>query len=834
MNRRMRFLLLLLILLATGALCGQNAKTDSLINLLKTHQTDDSSKVNLLNKIANGYNKDPGKMKDYATRSNELAEKIHYLKGDAASLWLIGMSCTKNDKGLAIEYMQKAVKMAGEVNDKAGMARYLNWLGVTYKAHEENARAIESYQKAIGLYTELKARPELARVFINLSSLYRSEGKYLLSIDGYQKAYKLYEELKDDSEVANCLNSLGIIYAYQGNYPLALENFQKYLKNKEEKRDKPNIFSGLTNIGGIYLAQLDYPKALEIYQKALKIAEELNHKAKIATSFGNIGTTYQKTNNLEAITFFQKALTICEEIKDKPLTINILVFIGDFYKQQGELEKAMFNYTKAQKMAEETGNRRQTSEAMSQIGAIYLKQKKFPAALNYTLKSLALADELMALDFQKEEHKQLSEIYTASGDFRNALLHNQQFHALNDSIFSEKNIKKITELEFSYEFEKEKQATELQHQKDEALHAARSRQQAIVIFALIVSFLLMLFLAIFLFRSSRFKNKTNLILTQQKHDIEELNEEYHAINEELLQSNEQLHIAKNQVEERENLLIQITDNIPVFISLLDTDLNYVFANSRYAEIFSKRKTEIYGKNPKEILAHENFELAYPNLVKALEGKTVTFENPTLRKDGSHSLLQTTYLPYYQKNNIEGVLVCSDDITERRLAELALMEIEAEKAKLMELEIDRIGRELESNQKSVTAATLKLIQNSERDARTIERLQDIEKNADAEGRQKINSLISDYKRLSYNSNWDEFEILFEKVHNSFYEKLNTQFPTLTANDRKICAFLKLNMSSKEIAQITFQSDEALKKARLRLRQKLEIDRETNLVTFLQNI
>ena len=43
-----------------------------------------------------------------------------------------------------------------------------------------------------------------------------------------------------------------------------------------------------------------------------------------------------------------------------------------------------------------------------------------------------------------------------------------------------------------------------------------------------------------------------------------------------------------------------------------------------------------------------------------------------------------------------------------------------------------------------------------------------------------------------------------------------------------------MSNKDIAQITFQSDDALKKARLRLRQKLEISRKTNLVTFLQNI
>ncbi len=135
---------------------------------------------------------------------------------------------------------------------------------------------------------------------------------------------------------------------------------------------------------------------------------------------------------------------------------------------------------------------------------------------------------------------------------------------------------------------------------------------------------------------------------------------------------------------------------------------------------------------------------------------------------------------------------------------------------------------------MTAATLKLIQNSERDAQTIDRLIEIENQTSPEGKQKIKALIADNKRISYNSNWDEFEILFEKVHSSFYEKLNTLFPTLTANERKMCAFLKLNMSNKDIAQITFQSDDALKKARLRLRQKLGIGREINLVAFLQNI
>ena len=58
--------------------------------------------------------------------------------------------------------------------------------------------------------------------------------------------------------------------------------------------------------------------------------------------------------------------------------------------------------------------------------------------------------------------------------------------------------------------------------------------------------------------------------------------------------------------------------------------------------------------------------------------------------------------------------------------------------------------------------------------------------------------------------------------------------LTVNERKICVFLRLNMGNKDIAQITFQSEEALKKAPLRLRKKLGIERTDNLATFIQNL
>ncbi len=175
-----------------------------------------------------------------------------------------------------------------------------------------------------------------------------------------------------------------------------------------------------------------------------------------------------------------------------------------------------------------------------------------------------------------------------------------------------------------------------------------------------------------------------------------------------------------------------------------------------------------------------------------------------------------------------------DITERKRIERENAALNVAKEILLKNEIKRKSLELKNNQKSLMAATLKLIQNSERDVQTIEKLKQLKDNANPAETIIINSLIVDYKHKSFQANWNEFEILFEKVHSSFYLKLIAQFPNLTPNELKVSAFLKLNMKNKDISHITFQSDAALKKARLRLRKKLGIDRTVNLNVFLQSI
>ncbi len=93
------------------------------------------------------------------------------------------------------------------------------------------------------------------------------------------------------------------------------------------------------------------------------------------------------------------------------------------------------------------------------------------------------------------------------------------------------------------------------------------------------------------------------------------------------------------------------------------------------------------------------------------------------------------------------------------------------------------------------------------------------------------LIQEIQRTTHNNIWDEFDLAFKQVHNSFYDKLLKICPNLSSTEIKIAALLRLNLSTKEIASISFKSESAVKIARHRIRNKLQLKHTDNLIPFL---
>jgi DNA-binding CsgD family transcriptional regulator len=82
------------------------------------------------------------------------------------------------------------------------------------------------------------------------------------------------------------------------------------------------------------------------------------------------------------------------------------------------------------------------------------------------------------------------------------------------------------------------------------------------------------------------------------------------------------------------------------------------------------------------------------------------------------------------------------------------------------------------------------------------------------------------------NWEDFDAQFKSVHPLFLHNLTTAYPTLTPMERKICPFLRLNLTSEDIAKLLFLSDRNIENHRYRIRRKFGLGTSASLPEFLE--
>ena len=368
------------------------------------------------------------------------------------------------------------------------------------------------------------------------------------------EAGKLSDKMNFGKGKAQAYRLVAIAFYYKSQYPMSLEYFQKSWKANEEIGDTVGISKCLNNIGAIHYSQRNYIEALEYYKKSLEIDRKLNDKQGITKSFNNIGVVYYDLKNFpEAIKYYKKSLKIKKELGDiKGISVSYNN-LAEIYEEQNKLQLALEYHKKSLKLKAKTsgndlGAKSSTCITYFNIGTVYLKMKNIDKALNYTLKALDIAKELQLLDRQKEIYEILYRIYKAKKQYKKSLEYYISYKIIEDSIFSEKNVKKITGLEYQYKYEKEKEIASLKQQKKDEIAKKELKYQESVRNSFIVGFALMLLLALVVLYSFIQKRKANKILALQKNKIQETNDELNQTNKEL---NATLEVVKKQKTEIE-------------------------------------------------------------------------------------------------------------------------------------------------------------------------------------------------------------------------------------------------------------------------------------------
>jgi len=148
--------------------------------------------------------------------------------------------------------------------------------------------------------------------------------------------------------------------------------------------------------------------------------------------------------------------------------------------------------------------------------------------------------------------------------------------------------------------------------------------------------------------------------------------------------------------------------------------------------------------------------------------------------------------------------------------------------------DKLTRDLEYKNKELTTNVLYLLKKNEMILNLSNQLKNSRYSFKPENRKIIDGIIHDMEQSTSKDVWKEFELRFQEVHSDFYKKLTEKHPDLSPNELRLSAFLRLNMSTKEISSITFQSYNSIIMARHRLRKKLGISSNENLITFLRQL
>jgi DNA-binding CsgD family transcriptional regulator len=138
-------------------------------------------------------------------------------------------------------------------------------------------------------------------------------------------------------------------------------------------------------------------------------------------------------------------------------------------------------------------------------------------------------------------------------------------------------------------------------------------------------------------------------------------------------------------------------------------------------------------------------------------------------------------------------------------------------------------------KELATNIMNLINKNELINNISEKLLEVKTAISPDSQQAVQKVVLDLQSSVQPELWQEFDYRFKQVHERFYNVLTEKFPDLTPNERRLCAFLKLNMTTKEISAITHQNAKSIDVARTRLRKKLNLTgTDQNLVLFLENL
>jgi len=280
----------------------------------------------------------------------------------------------------------------------------------------------------------------------------------------------------------------------------------------------------------------------------------------------------------------------------------------------------------------------------------------------------------------------------------------------------------------------------------------------------------------------------------------------------ILLLSESLKALKEQYRLLENKNVFITsliESIPHPVIYCSLEGIMLLCNKSFEQLLNLDKNELIGKSVYRYFQSEEVGFHVQKDIELAQSKmSASYEKNVF--PGDKLFIVSKNLVFNDQDNPTGIITVFTDVTDLKKANEDI--VNTKKIELI-------------------SSTLKLMHLNELNNSLINDLVKVNPYTNKEGQELIRQMSQKFRMNMAEQIWNDFETRFENAFDSFYTVLLEKFPSLTPNERKLCALLRSGLSSKDIAILTFQNPQSVDVARYRLRKKLNLVNDENLIDFL---
>lgn len=476
----------------------------------------------------------------------------------------------KNHQKVSI-YTDSAVKVAKVLGNKKLLAYVYQRIAVIYHV-SDRLQAITNYRKSIEVAHEAGAIKTEAGSYLNLGALYQSIGDFPQSLDTHERALALYAAIGDKDEMISCYMNIANIYNGMQQRGKAISYARKALEAFEAAKSYRGMGVALDVLGSIYLSATSeeltlagilpenrFKIATEMFEKGLKAARlsgDMGLQASFYTDFGRLNEMIG--NNEIALRYFLQSQGMSKDKEDdQEAYLDNLVLTGIFYlKKLKDIEKARQHLYEALALSKKIARLSAQQDVLTTLSDLHEGNMNFDSALYYYRNAIVTRDRIsneereteitrkqlqMDFDMKEREYKEAQlftdaklkqQLMLARERDQELLLRKQQLEISN----KEKSLQRLIFLQKQAELEAQKktQAHQLvqEHLKAEYDRKILDQQIDVKTVELSANRRLSLFLgtlaiivlavAVFIFKSRMKTVKLNRLVSEQKSELEEL------------------------------------------------------------------------------------------------------------------------------------------------------------------------------------------------------------------------------------------------------------------------------------------------------------------------